>query len=65
VILSLVVETYARSNLNIQALQWTNLLEEPMHQAKDKVISTLDLDKTRVELDMRGFEIRTLQITLV
>jgi hypothetical protein len=50
--------------MNIDSLQWTNLLEEALPREESRVTSTSADGVTRVKLDMRCFEIRTLQITL-
>jgi hypothetical protein len=50
--------------MNIASLQWTNLLEEALPREESKVTCTSADGVTRVKLDMRCFEIRTLQITL-
>ena len=56
--------TYSRSNLSIRELHWTNLLEEPIARDGEAVTCSQDMGTTRVELNMRGFEIKTLVISL-
>jgi hypothetical protein len=50
--------------MNIASLKWTNLLEEALPQEESTATSTSADGVTRVKLDMRCFEIRTLEITL-
>jgi dihydroxyacetone kinase len=55
--------TPGSSGMNIKAAHWTNLLEEPLDQESVQLSSTASGAFT-VPLDMRGFEIKTLQIIL-
>jgi hypothetical protein len=50
--------------MNIASLQWTNLLEEALPQGESKATCRSADGVSRVKLDMRCFEIRTLRITL-
>lgn len=50
--------------MNIASLKWTNLLEEALPQEESQVTCNSANGVTRVKLDMRCFEIKTLQITL-
>jgi len=45
-------------------VQWTNLLEDTLPQEDSNVKQTSDKGVVQVKLDMRCFEIKTLQITL-
>jgi hypothetical protein len=54
-----------RSNMDVRSLQWTNLLEESLPLGESEANTTSSMGIMRVKLDMRCFEIKTLQITLV
>jgi hypothetical protein len=50
--------------MNIASLQWTNLLEKALPQEESTAVCTSANGVTQVKLDVRCFEIKTLQITL-
>ncbi|WOO86295.1 Alpha-mannosidase [Vanrija pseudolonga] len=54
--------TLELTGLRVAKLQWVNILEEPL--GPEVVTSASDAGSTRVELDFRAFEIKTLHVYL-
>lgn len=53
--------TLELTGLRVAKLQWVNILEEPLGP---EVVATSDAGSTRVQLDFRAFEIKTLHVYL-